>query len=73
MTNTHIIQIENAGGTRYWSQYGNFTTKRKDAKEYSKEAAEAQLRNLHSIARHNEEHVDWINARVEWAELVTIV
>ena len=71
MTNTHIISIENAGEIRYWSQYGNFTTKREDAKEFGEGAAKIKLNELHSLAKHNSEYREWINARVEWAELVT--
>jgi hypothetical protein len=64
-----IIILERHGITEYWSQYGGFVTDRDDAREYSRGAADMQLRNLHGIARYGAEHKDWIGAKVE--EVVT--
>ena len=71
MTNTHIIILEDTGFTQYYSQYGNFTTKREDAKEFSKHAAKMKVAELQNLAKHNGEYREWANARVEIAELVT--
>lgn len=71
MTNTHIIVLEDTGSTFYWSQYGNFTPKRDDAKEFSEAAAKMKVAELQTLAKRSGEYSQWANARVEWAELVT--
>jgi len=64
MSTLYLITIMREG-IEYWSQYGGFSPNRGTAKEYSWSAASMHLRNLHSIAKHDEEHRYYADAQME--------
>lgn len=69
----YTVSISFEGVKNYRSIYGEWTADRSCAKHYSKAAAEQQVRNFLSIAKHDEEHRYYNTAVVEPVEQEVVI